>query len=95
MTRVLVAIPDDLTFADLRLGREPDGSVSYDPAIVTRICEASGLDPALMHEAPEDNVAGLIVAWYASHLAGGGAPDPVAEQISAEVRAEDHHEGMH
>ena len=28
-----VAIPDDLTFSDLRLSRDPDGSVSFDWAV--------------------------------------------------------------
>jgi len=31
----------------------------------------------------------LIVAWCRAHLAGGGAPDAVQEEILAEVAAED------
>ena len=54
-----------------------------------RICEASELDIALFRDAPEDNLSALLVAWYTEHLARGGAPDAVQEQILAEVEAED------
>lgn len=95
MTRAQrVVIPDDIQFADLRLGREPDGSVSFEPEVIRRICAASGIDAAVMLEGPEDNVGALIVAWYAEHLHHGGEPDPVAEQLGAEVRAEDGYEGL-
>lgn len=89
-----LAIPEGLTFSALQLRREPSGEVSFDRGVIRRICEASGIDPALMLAGPEDNVAGLIVAWYAAHLRDGGAPDPVAEQLGAEVRAEDGYGGL-
>lgn len=89
MSRAALRIPEGLSFAALRLGREADGSVSFDTTVVAQICHASGLDPDAF-AAHEDNLASLIVTWYAAHLAGGGAPDPVAEQIALEVRVEDH-----
>ena len=49
---------------------------------------------AVMLDGPEDNLAGLIVAWYAAHLRGGGDPDPIAEQLGAEIRAEDGYDGL-
>ena len=84
-----VAIPDGVDFADLRLARDPDGSVSFDWGIIERICAASGLPVEMLREGPEDNVAGLIVQWYMAHRRAGGAPDPVAEDLLAEVRAEE------
>lgn len=84
-----VAIPNDLNFSDLRLARDPDGSVSFDWAVIERICEASGLPVELLREGPEDNVAGLLIGWYQAHRQRGGAPDPVAEDLLAEVRAEE------
>ena len=87
--RLALRIPDDVPFSALRLGREPGGDVSFDRATIARICEASGISTDVFFRAPEDNVAGLIVTWYARHLAAGGDPDPIAEQIAAEVRAED------
>lgn len=84
-----VAIPDDLDFSDLRLTRESDGSVSFDWTVIERICEASGLPVEMFRDAPEDNVSGLIVGWYQAHRQHSGKPDPVAEDLIAEVAAEE------
>lgn len=82
-------IPDDVDFADLKLARDPDGAVSFDWSVIERICAVSGVPIEPLRNGPEDNVAGLIVNWYAAHRANGGNPDPVAEDLLAEVRAED------
>lgn len=84
-----VAIPDDLNFSDLRLARDPDGGVSFDWNVVERICEASGLPVEMFRDAPEDNVSGLIVGWYQAHRQHGGEADPVADDLIAEVVAEE------
>lgn len=84
-----VVIPDDLTFSDLHLSRDPDGSVSFDWAVIERICEASGLPVEMFRDAPEDNVSQLIVGWYHAHLQQGGPRDPVQDDLIAETLAED------
>ena len=84
-----VAIPEGLDFADLRLARDADGAVSFDWSVIERICQASNLPVELLRDGPEDNVAGLITHWYMAHRQRGGAVDPVAEDLIAEVRAED------
>jgi len=84
-----VSIPDGLSFGDLKLSRNADGSVSFDLAVIERICTVSDLPVALFLDAPEDNVSGLIVAWYEAHRQQGGAPDMVAEDLIAEVIAEE------
>lgn len=83
-----VRVPDDLEFADLHLARHTDGSIMFEWGPIERICEASDLDVALFRHAPEDNVGGLIAAWYVEHRHAGGEPDPVAEDLIAEIRAE-------
>lgn len=88
-----VAIPDDLDFSGLRLARDPDGGVSFDWAVIERICEASGLPVEILRDGPEGNVAGLIVGWYNAHRQRGGDPDPVAEDLIAEVQVENEHGG--
>lgn len=90
MTKTIaITIPSDVPFTDLKLGRNADGSVSFDWAPIERICEASGLDVALLRETDEDSLAGLLTAWYRHHLAAGGAPDPVYLDLIGEVQAED------
>jgi hypothetical protein len=83
-------IPEGLRFADLKLARDSDTlDISFDWQPVEHICEASGIDPSLLRDAPEDNISSLIVAWYAQHREAGGPKDPIAEQIIKEVRRED------
>lgn len=84
-----IAIPDDVQFSDLKLQRDPDGAVSFDWTPIERICAASNLDPAILRDGPDDNVAGLIAHWYGVHRAAGGDPDPVQEDLLLELRAED------
>lgn len=84
-----ITIPDDVSFSDLRLERSPSGAVRFDWAVIERVCAASGLPVELLRDGPEDNVAALIVGWYAAHRQAGGDVDLVAEDLLAEVRAED------
>lgn len=87
---VTIAIPDDLRFAELRLSRDLEtGDIGFHWGTIERICIASGLDPAALRSAPEDNIASLIVAWYRAARDGGEPADPVAELLIAEVAAED------
>lgn len=84
----IAIIPDDVQFADLKLTRSSDGNVSFDWAPIERICAASGIDSASLRDGHEDNVAGLISAWYERHIAAGGAIDPAYEDLIAESLAE-------
>lgn len=88
-TSTKVSVPEDLDFADLRLARSPDGSISFDMSVIKRICQASDLSIQVFRDSPEDNVAGLIVSWYQAHRQQGGDTDPIAEDLIAEVLAED------
>lgn len=85
----LIAVPDDINFADLRLGCDSDGAVSFDWTPIERICAASGVPVELFRDGPEDNVVGLLMTWYRAHRNGGGALDPVAEDLITEATAED------
>lgn len=63
--------------------------MSFDWAPIEKICDANGIDIAVFRDGPEDNVAGLLAHWYGAHLAAGGAPDQVQEQLRLEVFYED------
>ena len=84
-----ISIPQNINFNDLKLGRSPNGGITFDAEIINAICEASGIDPKVFWESHEDNMAGLIIEWYASHLKNGGEHDPVADELIAETMAED------
>ncbi len=91
MSKVAITIPDGLTYADLKLSRDADGGVSFDTAVIERVREASGLSANAL--STEDAIAGLLTTWYRAHLAEGGAPDPVQEELIAEARLEDERGG--
>ena len=92
--RAAAIIPDGINFAELKLARDPDTcDVSFDWQPIERICAASGLDPDLFRSGPEDNLAGLLSAWYAQHLAAGGHRDATMDDILAEMAAEDRRGG--
>lgn len=92
--RVAIGIPAGMAFSELRLARDPQtGDVSFDNAVIERICEANGLPADYFLVRPEQVISDLITSWYRSHLATGGAPDAVQEDLIAEARAEDAHGG--
>jgi len=83
-----IEIPLDISFEDLQLSRDPvTGVVAFDFEPVERVCEANDIDADAFLTG--DNIGVLLSAWYQAHRASGGAPDPVQEQILAEVEAED------
>lgn len=84
-----IAIPSDMDFSELKLARDADGGVSFDWGVIERVCNASQLPVELLRDGPEDNVASLITHWYMAHLANGGPRDAVADDLIAEVQAED------
>lgn len=84
---VRIAIPADLRFADLRLTREAGGDLTFDTAPLDRIAAASGEHIAELLRS-EDGVCAILVAWYRVARSRGEPADPVAEDIAAEVAAE-------
>jgi hypothetical protein len=89
MARVRIIVPSEIEFSDLKLGRDTDGSVSFDWTAVEIICNASGIDVSLFQDGAEDNIALLITHWYGAHVARGGARDPVADDLFREAEIED------
>jgi hypothetical protein len=86
-----ITIPDAVSFADLKLARDSDGMVSFDWSPVEAICKASNLPVEILKDGPEDNVSGLIIAWYENNIASGGQRDPVADDIIGEAIIEQQH----
>ena len=85
-----IAIPEGVAFADLRLARDPQtGDVSFNTAIIDQVERESGLPAGFFMGQHEDALASLITTWYGAHRAAGGDADPVAEDLLAEVMAED------
>jgi len=88
MGKLKITIPGNMHFHDLRLSREK-GGITFNAEIINAICNASGIDPEVFWQSHEDNLAELIIEWYANHLKNGGERDPVADDMIAETLAED------
>ena len=80
-------IPTDLAFEDLDLQRSQEThNLLFSPATLAEVCRCSGLDPVAVL-ADKDLSCWVICEWYVAHIAAGGAPDAVAEQMLTEASA--------
>ena len=85
-----ISIPAGLAFSALRLARDSGtGDVSFDNAVIERIERESGLPAGFFMGQDEAAVGELIATWYDRHIAAGGARDAVADDLIAEIKAED------
>jgi hypothetical protein len=91
--QLCVTIPDGVDFADLCLSRDvDDGQVRFRIAPIEAICEASDLNLDDILQGPQPLVV-LIAAWYRVHIAQGGTPNPVQEDLLEETCLEEEHGG--
>ena len=87
-----ITFPDTVRFEDLKLSRDPvTGEIAFDWQPIELICQHSGLDSDIFRHSHEDNVAGLIIAWYQEYLKLGGEKNPVVEELLGEIELEDKH----
>ena len=90
---VKFSIPEGVQFAELKLSRDANGIIRFQWEPIDTICAANGVNLDIFKASTEDNVAGFIVEWYQAHIANGGDPDPVAEDLIAETKLEDERGG--
>jgi len=85
---VTLAVPSTVRWSHLHLSRLPSGEVAFDWAPIEALCAANGLDVEVFRAQHEDNVAGLLTAWYRAHRANGGDADPVMDALIVEAWAD-------
>ena len=76
-----IKIPAGLVFEDLGLAIDPrTNRVKYRPEILAPLFRANNLHLQRLFNI--ENVAGWVIGeWYLVHLATGGNPHPMAEQL--------------
>ena len=74
-------LPDDHVFEDLRLRRCDDAAIDLDMDLVQKICQLNGFDFQKVLANPGPVVSSILTVWYKSHLAEGGSPDPLMEEL--------------
>ena len=78
---VTLKLPEGYTFADLQLRRCDDDAIDLDMDLVRKVCQINGLDFDKVCQNPGPVVTTLLTVWYKSHLARGGAPDALMEEL--------------
>lgn len=79
-------LPEGYIFEDLKLRRCDDDAIDLDMDIVKLICNINGLDFEKVLQNPGPVVTSILTVWYKSHLAEGGAPDALMEELKKAPR---------
>lgn len=82
-----LSVPETLDFADLGLWHDQDtGAIQFNWSAIHELAEHNQINRSVFDNS--DNVATLIVTWYAAHLQNGGTKDMAAERMFSAVKAE-------
>ncbi len=79
-------LPEGYTFADLKVRRCADDAIDLDMDIVRLICKLNDLDFEKVCQSPGPVVTTILTVWYKNHLAAGGRPDPLMEDLKSSAR---------
>ena len=74
-------LPEGYVFADLKMRRCEDDAIDLDMDLVKLICTINSLDFNKVCQNPGPVVTSILTVWYKSHLAEGGQPDPLMEEL--------------
>lgn len=77
-------LPEGYSFADLKIRRCESDAIDLDMDLVKLVCNINGLDFAKVLQDPGPVVTSILTVWYKSHLAAGGQPDPVMEELKSQ-----------
>ena len=82
-TLLTLKLPEGYVFSDLKLRRCEDDAIDLDMDLVKLICQINGLDFAKVLQNPGPVVTSILTVWYKSHLAAGGKPDALMEELKS------------
>jgi len=74
-------LPEGYTFSDLNIRRCEANAIDLDMDLVNMICQLNGLDFQKVCQNPGPVVTSILTVWYRSHLAGGGRPGALMEEL--------------
>ena len=78
---ITLKLPEGYSLADLKLRRCDADAIDLDMDVVKVVCKLNGLDIDKVLANPGPVVSTILSVWYKSHLAQGGASDPVMETL--------------
>jgi hypothetical protein len=80
-TLLTLKLPEGYSFQDLKLRRCADDAIDLDMNLMRLICKLNGLDFGKVCENPGPLVSTILTTWYKNHLAEGGEPDALMEEL--------------
>ena len=83
-TLLTLKLPEGYAFADLKLRRCDDDAIDLDMELVRLICQINGLDFEKVCQNPGPVVTSILTVWYKSHIAAGGRPDTLMEELKSQ-----------
>ncbi len=83
-TQLTFKLPEGYAFTDLKLRRCEAEAIDLDMDLVQLICKLNELDFEKVRHNPGPVVSTILSVWYKRHLASGGQPDAVMEQLKTQ-----------
>jgi len=80
-TLLTLKLPEGYSFADLKLRRYAVDAIDLDMDLFKRVCTLNGMDFERVLLNPGPVVTAVLTVWYKRHLADGGAPDALMEDL--------------
>jgi hypothetical protein len=77
-------LPEGYSFSDLKIRRCEADAIDLDMDLVKLICTINGLDFDKVCQDPGPVVTSILTVWYKHHLADGGKPDPLMEELKSQ-----------
>lgn len=77
-------LPEGYSFADLKLRRCEADAIDLDMDLVKLICQLNSLNFEKVCQNPGPVVTSILTIWYKSHLAEGGEPDALMEELRSQ-----------
>lgn len=77
-------LPEGYSFTDLKVRRCDDDAIDLDMDLVRTVCSINGLNFEKVLQNPGPVVTSILAVWYKSHLAQGGAPEPLMEELKSQ-----------
>jgi len=80
-TLLTLKLPEGYRFADLKLRRYAADAIDLDMDLFKLVCTLNGMAFDRVLQNPGPVVTSVLTVWYKRHLADGGAPDALMEEL--------------
>lgn len=77
-------LPEGYSFTDLKVRRCDNDAIDLDMDLVKLVCKINGLSFEKVLQNPGPVVTSILTVWYKNHLAQGGAPDDLMEELKSQ-----------